>query len=318
MIPAGGGCLRLGFRRVSVLFLTERLDSGDERRSLQTGRADPNPLHPSPGICVHLQSDSLQGTDLNFMNLLHRVRTAWLTLLGAALVGCMNPGMAGSLAWETLVRKHTARPGETNIPLTFRLTNAATSGDVIITGVRPSCGCTTARMPPLPWRLTPGSSGQIEANVDIRGKRGVISKVVFVDTTAGTNMLSLVITVPEDRMRNQELALADRQAVFRGECASCHVHPAIGQTGAALYGLACGICHDSEHRATMVPSLDALGKLTDREYWDHWIRHGKAGTLMPAFAQAEGGPLPENQIRSLVDYLVNRPKPVPAPSNPGP
>lgn len=242
------------------------------------------------------------------MNLIQRFQAGWLTLLGAALLNGGTTASAGSLAWESLVRKHTASAGETNIALTFRLTNAATTGDVIITAVRPSCGCTTARMPALPWRLAPGASGQIETVVDIRGKRGVVSKVVFVDTSVGTNMLSLVITIPEDRMRNQELALADRQAVFRGECASCHVHPATGQMGAALYTVACGICHDSDHRATMVPSLAALAKPTDREYWDHWVRHGKAGTLMPAFAQTEGGPLAENQIRSLVDFLVNRPK----------
>jgi mono/diheme cytochrome c family protein len=224
---------------------------------------------------------------------------------------------AGSLVWDSQVQKHQARPGETNIPLVFKLTNGTASGDVIITAVRPSCGCTTARMPPLPWRLPPGNGGWIEASVDIRGKRGTISKVIFVETSDGTNLLSLVISVPEDRMRNQELALADRQAVFRGECASCHVHPATGQKGAALYGLACGICHDSEHRATMVPSLSALLKPTDRGYWDQWIRHGKVGTLMPAFAQTEGGPLSENQIQSLVEYLGNRPQPIVVPVGTG-
>ena len=47
----------------------------------------------------------------------------------------------------------------------FNLTNA-TAGDVVITGVRPSCGCTTTKLPALPWRLGPGMNGQIEADVE--------------------------------------------------------------------------------------------------------------------------------------------------------
>lgn len=227
-------------------------------------------------------------------------------LAGAALFGLAATGSAQSLAWDALVKKHTAKPGETNIQFTFNVTNAAAAGDVVITGVRPSCGCTTTRLPALPWRLGPGLGGQIQADVDIRGKRGVVSKVVFVDSPAGTNVLSLIITIPEDRTRNQELALADRQAVFRGDCATCHVQPTVGRTGLALYQTACGICHDSEHRATMVPGLPVPAKPTGREYWDQWVRHGKAGSLMPAFAKTEGGPLDEAQIKSLVDHLTNQ------------
>ena len=54
----------------------------------------------------------------------------------------------------------------------------------------------------------------------------------------------------------------------------------------------------------MVPNLRALNHPTDREQWKTWVTHGKAGTLMPAFAKAEGGPLTDGQIASLVDYLA--------------
>jgi mono/diheme cytochrome c family protein len=56
----------------------------------------------------------------------------------------------------------------------------------------------------------------------------------------------------------------------------------------------------------MVPDLGKLPHATDRDHWDHWIRFGKAKTLMPAFAQSDGGPLDEAQIKSLVDYLLQR------------
>lgn len=218
----------------------------------------------------------------------------------------LGPGPVGAapLTWQAIYQKHDANPGETNVVFTFHLTNSSALEDVLITAVRPSCGCTTAKMPPLPWRLAPGAAGEIETTVDIRGKRGLVNKVVTVESSAGTNLLTLVINIPEGRARNMDLALADRQAVFRGECATCHVQPTVGQTGVALYQAACGICHESDHRATMVPNLAALNKPTGRDYWDGWVRKGKVGSLMPAFAQSEGGPLDENQIKSLADYLA--------------
>jgi mono/diheme cytochrome c family protein len=53
----------------------------------------------------------------------------------------------------------------------------------------------------------------------------------------------------------------------------------------------------------MVPDLKNQGKVTDREHWVRWITFGRHGSLMPAFAQSEGGPLTDEQIDSLADYL---------------
>ncbi len=83
-----------------------------------------------------------------------------------------------------------------------------------------------------------------------------------------------------NRAKNQGLAKADRQAVFKGECAKCHAEPTKGKIGRELYAVACGICHEAEHRASMVPDLKALNKPTSRDYWLQWIAHGKADTLM--------------------------------------
>jgi hypothetical protein len=65
----------------------------------------------------------------------------------------------------------------------------------------------------------------------------------------------------------------------------------------------CGICHDSPNRATMVPDLHKLTVPTNQDFWQTWITTGKAGTLMPAFAAAQGGPLNDVQIASLAAYL---------------
>jgi mono/diheme cytochrome c family protein len=73
--------------------------------------------------------------------------------------------------------------------------------------------------------------------------------------------------------------------------------------GKVLYDKACGICHEAAHRATMVTDLRTKVP-NNAEYWKFSIVHGKPGTLMPAFSQAEGGPLSDAQIASLVEYLV--------------
>jgi mono/diheme cytochrome c family protein len=186
-----------------------------------------------------------------------------------------------------------------------------TSTNVTINWVRPSCGCTVAKLPPTPWTLKPGEGGNIDFNLDIRGKHGTLAKYVSVDTSAGQKLLLIKAIIPQrvvnaamdGRMKNMQLAMQDRQVVFRGDCASCHAAPTVGKTGEALYTAACAICHDAPHRASMVPDLRALKKATDEEYWSFWIANGKPGTLMPGFAKAHGGPLDENQIRSLAEFM---------------
>ena len=93
------------------------------------------------------------------------------------------------------------------------------------------------------------------------------------------------------------MSKADRQAVFHGECATCHVKPGQGKYGKLLYDADCAICHEGEHRATMVPDLHALKVPTNVEFWQTWISHGKPGSLMPAFSTADGGPLSDYAYR---------------------
>jgi len=208
------------------------------------------------------------------------------------------------------VKEYTAKPGETNAQFTFTLTNTSPT-DVTVSEVHTSCGCTVAQLPSQPWILAPGTNGQIHVSVDLRGKKGQVTKLVYVNGTTGSKTLTVKVSIPEtrpgalaDRDKNREIATADRQAVFKNDCASCHAAPTVGRQGEALYAAACAICHDSEHRASMVPDLGNLNHSTDRIYWRVWTTQGKAGSLMPAFARAEGGPLTDDQINSLADYLA--------------
>jgi cytochrome c553 len=183
----------------------------------------------------------------------------------------------------------------------------------VIREVQTSCGCTVPKLPSKPWKLAAGESGEFQLNVDLRGKSGNLVKTATIQTLKGVKNLMLQISIPvppaastdaDTRARNMQLAAGDRQAIFKGDCMRCHVNPALGQMGQPLYAAACGVCHDAEHRGSMVPDLRALAHPTDRDFWKAMIVAGKPGTLMPGFSMDMGGPLNRAQIDSLADYLT--------------
>jgi mono/diheme cytochrome c family protein len=203
-----------------------------------------------------------------------------------------------------------------SVPFTFWLTNVS-SEVVSINAVRTSCGCTVAQLPEQPWRLSPGSNGPINVTMNLAGKFGTIEKGVTVDSTTGFKTLIVRAVIPQqpnaqpaiggidpERLKNMQMALADRQVVFKGDCAKCHAEPTVAKVGKPLYDAACGICHDSVHRAAMVPDLAKLNHPTNEDHWRRWTRSGRVGSMMPAFAKSEGGPLTDEQIESLVKFLM--------------
>jgi cytochrome c553 len=217
------------------------------------------------------------------------------------------------LKWDAAEKEIHAKADDLDLVYSFAVTNVS-STNVTINWVRPSCGCTVAKLPPTPWKLAPGDGGILEFNLDIRGKSGTLAKYVSVDTSHGQKLLLIKAVIPQrtanpgmdSRVKNMQMAMADRQVVFRGDCAKCHAEPAAGKRGEQLYAAACAICHDAPHRASMVPDLRALKKATGPDYWAFWIANGKPGTLMPGFAKAHGGPLDEEQIRSLADFMFEK------------
>ena len=250
----------------------------------------------------------------------------WFMSLGLGVVGWVAPVPATAqtnqaLVWDGMVKELQVKTNELTAKLSFSVTNVS-AAEVVIQQARPSCGCTLVTLPGTPWRLAPGASGTIQVATDLRGKHGILNKFIAIDSTAGFQLLRIKITLPEladfrtapdQRSRNQIFALADRQLVFKGDCAQCHVTPTLGKTGEELYEAACAICHQAVQRATMVPDLKATRHPNTREYWRQWTANGRAGTLMPGFDIAEGGPLTGAQMDSLVDYLMAHYRYEPAP-----
>ncbi len=239
-----------------------------------------------------------------------------------------EPLPEGIFAWDQLLKSGDATNGQDAIRFFFSFTNVSAKA-VTILNVHPSCGCTTAEMPPVPWTIPAGSNGVIHLHVNLQGKTsmaGTLIKTITIITEKGMKNLMLRINVlpppPRPEMTAEQRAVGvsaakvDRQAVFKGDCASCHLPKTEGKYGQQLYEALCTICHESPHRATMVPDLHNLAVPTNEEFWRTWVTAGKAGTLMPAFSTSQGGPLTDMQITSLAAYLnMINPSRVPQPPN---
>jgi cytochrome c5 len=214
-------------------------------------------------------------------------------------------------AWNTTTNEVQVSSTAMFAKFPFFFTNVS-SVPITINSAPASCGCTTANLGDLPKIIQPQERIGFEVMMNVAGKHGTVEKTVTINTDKGARVLLVRTIIGEEvtgmgddaRKQNLMMASADRQAVFRDDCARCHVEPTRGKMGKELFVSACAICHVSEHRASMVPDLHALKVETGAAYWMTWITYGKPNSLMPAFSQGQGGILSNEQITSLVDYLV--------------
>lgn len=224
-----------------------------------------------------------------------------------------QPLKKGFLAWDAEQKTLVATNGQEFAHFSFSFTNVS-SGPVTILGARGSCSCTTIKLPAAtPWLIATGGIGNFDASINLAGKAGMLYKAAIVTTDQGTKSLMLVVKIPPEpppkpmteaeRAAGVSASKLDRQAVFKGECASCHAKNVQGRYGQQLFAATCAICHEANPRASMVPDLHNLKDPTSEEFWRAWITSGKAGTLMPAFAASQGGPLTDFQISNLAAYL---------------
>jgi hypothetical protein len=140
-----------------------------------------------------------------------------------------------TLAFDSLSKETTARAGDTNVLVSYMVTNVSTAA-VTIHDATTSCGCSVVRLPAKPWTMKPGESGKVDVVTDVRGKRGVLVKTLLLQTSLGLRVATYQMTILEpltaaERAKSLEAAKVDRQAVFKGECVKCHAEPARGEDG---------------------------------------------------------------------------------------
>lgn len=231
------------------------------------------------------------------------VAAGWILVAGAFAIERTVEG----IEWDALEKRVEAEAGQVNAEFLFELKNTGEE-PLEILRLSTSCSCSAAIMREQPWIIAPEAADELRVVMDLRGRRGGLTKTVYVMTNRGEQLLLVHAKVPPppavQREMNLVMAQADRQAVLRGDCARCHVTPAEGKHGKELFEAACQICHGAEHRASFVPDLMTAKGPRDVVYWENWIRRGAEGTMMPAFAKEHGGFLDDGQIASLVEYLT--------------
>lgn len=221
------------------------------------------------------------------------------------------PWTHAELAWQKETIQTEATFGTKVMMLRFPFSNNGEE-PVLITEINVSCGCVEPLVEELPWTIVPGVEETLEIKVNLQGKKGLVRQTLEVKT--GEKITELVMKVmiedpvhrpmsPEERANNLAQSKLDRKAIFKGNCADCHAKPTQRKYGRTLYESACGICHDSKNRASVVPDLKDKIKSETREYWHQWIQHGKLDGLMPGFAASEGGPLSNSQISTLLNHI---------------
>jgi hypothetical protein len=100
----------------------------------------------------------------------------------------------GILVFDAETKQTTVHEGEAQANYIFNLSNASKK-PVVINSVKTSCGCTVAKVPPLPWTLKPQDKGQIAVTMNVLGSADKSTKTVTVYTDQGSKPLTVVAII---------------------------------------------------------------------------------------------------------------------------
>lgn len=185
----------------------------------------------------------------------------------------------------------------------FDIQNTGTD-TLIILGTHPSCGCTAAMMDMS--RIAPGGASRLHVVFDANGKpEGPIAKSVTI--TSNSKEKSDAMVRIQGRVVKSKLAhkmTMHLDGMFQGDCAKCHVEKGKGELGARLYEADCAICHGTKADGKQGPELasEAMLKHSPKQL-KALIEDGMPNTAMPGFHTKNKGPLGDEEIASLVEYM---------------
>lgn len=172
-----------------------------------------------------------------------------------------------------------------------------------------TCGCT---IPVIKNKeIKPGESGELEVIMDTSMKQGHVSKPIEIHSNDPLNPVSTLYIKADVRSPHADLGTDKTAKIFTGRCAACHVSKGIGKTGEELFAADCAMCHG--FRAAGIPGVaPALVPFNyhDREVSDAMKKvvsfGSKVHRSMPGYLKEAGGPLNEEEIDSLIDFLKTK------------
>jgi mono/diheme cytochrome c family protein len=185
----------------------------------------------------------------------------------------------------------------------FTIGNTGTD-TLVITGTRPSCGCTAAVVDES--KVAPGKATRLRVTFDANNKpEGPIIKSVTITSNSvegSERMVRIQGRVVKSKLAHKETMHLD--GLFQGDCAKCHVDKGKGELGARLYEADCAICHGLKSDGKPGAELASTTMLNHSpKQWESIIANGVPNTGMPAFHTKNKGPLGDEEIASLVEYM---------------
>lgn len=212
---------------------------------------------------------------------------------------------------ESRVRDIGSVETDSKVPATFVIYNKG-GKNLRISDVQTSCGCTLAKI--TKRKVAPGDFTRVQVELDTSIKLGPVRKEITVfsnDPKRPQLALFLVGNVLPKKMQGHapiNLKAQDPLVLFKGDCATCHVKPGIGKTGKALFIADCAMCHgmSAQGNGSAGPALTGLDydNKSSLQTIRHIIAEGSPRSpQMPPFSKAKGGPLTDEQIDSLVNFL---------------
>lgn len=240
---------------------------------------------------------------------------AALFVIGASVTPNLRTAVAGFFSPADTVKgpkiefneiEHDFGKIDANTPaeVTFIITNTGTD-TLEIFSANPSCGCTAAVLDNK--KLAPGGQSRLKVTFDPHNRpEGGVTKTVTVVTNAVNGAQKQLIirgTIFKSKVAHSGEAMT-LTGVFEGNCASCHVEKGRGELGAKLFEADCAICHGSQAEHKPGPDIASDAMMGhDEKSWKKIITDGIPNTNMPAFHTKNKGPLNDEEIASLVDYL---------------
>jgi hypothetical protein len=100
----------------------------------------------------------------------------------------------GVLVFDAETKQTTVHEGEAQANFIFNLQNASKK-PLVINAVKTSCGCTVAKVQPLPWILKPQDKGQIAVTMNVLGYADRSTKEVTIYTDQGSKPLTVVAII---------------------------------------------------------------------------------------------------------------------------
>jgi mono/diheme cytochrome c family protein len=168
-----------------------------------------------------------------------------------------------------------------------------------------SCGCTTPKLEKS--ELQPDEFTNLDVEIDTSMKQDSVTKTVTIHTDdsheSRTDVkLSMLVTDPHAGMASE-----GGSKIFTDQkCAACHVTRGEGKFGRDLYNADCAMCHGPKAEGAVGPPL--FGPYQKKEYaqiMQNIVEKGSAThRSMPGFLDTSGGPLTQEQVQSVLDYLA--------------